>query len=160
MAIRYLKNVLLTTEYKPIKKQLKELLVTFRKPGVDAERKLTELHRILDQAEMAKNDCDRLYSLLYHLSERYGIESEVVQEDTVKKPGVIYLLKDHIDTCFNDAGQQVAPLSLCIESPGYRELPNIIALSGRFMAVLQEENKALEQAHFQLHPIPGKETTD
>ncbi len=61
------------------------------------------------------NDAQRLYDLLNHLFDEHGFDSRLFHEGEKTEPEIIYILKDHLEHCFEEGGEQIAPVSLLIE---------------------------------------------
>ena len=65
---------------------------------------------------------------------------------------MLYLLPEHIEDCFDEEGNQVAPISVLLESFKHNEIMGLVESAGAFKVGLVEVNEANQQAHYQLHP--------
>ena len=63
------------------------------------------------------------------------------------------MLQEHIEHGFNEAGEQVAPVSLFLESDKVCGLVEAIKQTGLFSAEMQQINEETQQGHILLHPI-------
>ncbi len=63
------------------------------------------------------------------------------------------MLGDHIKHCFDTDNQQIAPLSMLIQSESAPQLEAIIKQQGWFSSEMKELNEATFQAHIILHPL-------
>nr|WP_251080928.1 DUF2913 family protein [Motilimonas cestriensis] len=149
---KYLKGQLALPVYRPIKKDIKSLIAHGRRLNGDAEAELTKLHKITRQSTQ-ENDVDHLYSLLAKVEANHGIKSDLVHDDEhPKMADVLYLLPEHIEHCFDEEGNQIAPISVLLESLKHNEIMDLVEGSGSFKVGLVEVNEANHQAHYQLHP--------
>ncbi|WP_229381185.1 DUF2913 family protein [Shewanella psychropiezotolerans] len=152
--VRHLKPMLKDNRYRRVKSELRRLLATGRSAKGDLEAQLIDVKGLAHQVEQNASGAQRLFSLLEILRYEQGLDSRVVNETERRMPGLIYLLRDHIDNGFNDAGEQVAPVSLFLESDKIDGLVEAIDLTELFSAEMQQMNEDKQQAHILLHPIP------
>ncbi|WP_220783770.1 DUF2913 family protein, partial [Shewanella sairae] len=68
-------------------------------------------------------------------------------------PNVIYLLQEHVENGFIESGEQVAPVSLFLESDKVTTLVDFINGTGLFQAEMQQHNEDAKQGHIVLHPV-------
>lgn len=122
-----------------------------RQKGGNLERKLYELNDKAKQTKVA--GAEKLYSLLVFLYDQEGIESRLFDEQQQAEKGVLYMLEEHIELGFDADNNQVAPLSLLIESERAPELVPVISSHGCFIAEMKEWNAATNQAHILIHPV-------
>ncbi|QOI95889.1 DUF2913 family protein [Aeromonas salmonicida] len=150
---RWLKPKIKETGYKGVKGEIKRmLLVTKRKDG-DLESKLNELYSLAVKYDQNINDAQKLFDLLNLLHEQHQIDSRLFDESkSSTKDNMIYILRDHIEHCFTDSGEQVAPVSLLIRKTENIELTDIINATRLFHAELKEHDSESNQAHIVLHP--------
>ena len=147
-----MKAKLAQSEYQVAKKFLKTLLAECRRPNKNAEQELLKLYQIYHPLK-EQNDCDRLYALLSKMDSDHGIQSDLVQApEAAKLADVLYLLPEHIEHCFDDASNQIAPISVLIESDKHYEIMRLVSESSDFQVSLVEANDEVKQAHYQLHP--------
>ncbi|CCO48199.1 conserved hypothetical protein [Vibrio nigripulchritudo SOn1] len=122
-----------------------------RQKGGNLERKLYELNDKAKQTKVA--GAEKLYSLLVFLYDQEGIESRLFDEQQQAEKGVLYMLEDHIELGFDADNNQIAPLSLLIESERAPELVPVINSHGCFIAEMKEWNAITSQAHILIHPV-------
>nr|WP_285229735.1 DUF2913 family protein [Motilimonas eburnea] len=150
--IKFLKTRLAQSAYQPVKKSGRTLLAQCRRANANAEKELLTLYQTY-HPKSELNDCDRLYALLSKMDIEYGIQSDLVQDSEAPKVAdVLYLLPEHIEHCFDDASNQIAPISVLLESRKHREIMRLVEGAGAFKVGLVEENQQAKQAHYQLHP--------
>ena len=128
------------------------ILVGQRKDG-DLEAKLNELHSMSVDYQKKANDAQKLFDLLSILLSEHGFDSKIFDESAQAEPEVIYVLQDHLENCFDDSGQQIAPLSMLIESDRSLELIEFINATQLFSAELKESDSNNQQSHISLHPV-------
>ncbi|MCG9596426.1 DUF2913 family protein [Vibrio sp. Isolate25] len=117
LLIKYLKPKLKERQHTIIKKGIKLMINVARQKGGNLERKLYELNDKAKQTKVA--GAEKLYSLLVFLYEREGLESRLFDEQQQVEKGVLYMLEEHIELGFDADNNQIAPLSLLIESTLY-----------------------------------------
>lgn len=149
--VKFLKPMLNDKSLANIRKDLKLMIITTRHKGSNLEMKLYELHEKANHVVI--NGAERLYSLLTYLYDEKGIESKLFDENDEAQPEVLYMLADHIEHCFNANQQQVAPLSMLIQSQQAQELIDVINQHGWFHADMKEWEPEKGQAHIQLHTL-------
>ena len=118
----------------------------------DLEAKLVELRKLHQRHEKKLTDAQKLFDLLDILRSEQGLESRFINEDETRVPGFIYMLQEHVEHGFNEAGEQVAPVSLFLESDKVCGLVEAIESTGLFGAELQQLNQDKLQGHILLHP--------
>lgn len=151
LLIKYLKPKLKERQHTMIKKDIKLMINVARQKGGNLERKLYELNDKVKQTKVA--GAEKLYSLLVFLYDQEGIESRLFDEQQQAEKGVLYMLEEHIELGFDADNNQVAPLSLLIESERAPELVPVINSHGCFIAEMKEWNAATNQAHILIHPV-------
>lgn len=124
------------------------LSVARRKTG-NLEARLNELNKQANQTLSAGTD--RLFNLLSHL-QSLGFESQLFEQGSTAEADVLYMLEEQIEHGFDDGHQQVAPLSMLIQSERAQELIDAINNHGMFIAEMQEWNVEKKQAHILIHP--------
>ncbi|HBC3964951.1 TPA: DUF2913 family protein [Vibrio parahaemolyticus] len=140
--IDFLKPKLKQSTYSPIKKNLKTICLMKDKFGSVENHLNGMLNEYLTKS--LKNDIDKLYSVLEQL-ETAGFETKLLEETQVEEIGVVYLDREHIDSCFDDTGQLTAPITLFIETDDI----------DKFLACLKEQ-KYFEFEPFQAVEKPNK----
>lgn len=128
------------------------LIVAKRKDG-NLEKKLIELYELACKYLQDTNDAQKLFDLLNLLQEQHQLPSRLFEESEDAENGVIYMLRDHIEHCFSEGGEQVAPVSLFIRYSDNSDLSTLINATGLFKAEVEEFDSKQHQAHIVLHPI-------
>lgn len=149
--VKYLKVKIKDRHLANIKKDIKLMLNVARTRNGNLELKLYQLNEKANNTQVA--GAERLYSLLSYLYDEHGIESRLFEEGNKPEPEVLYMLEDHMEHCFDTHNQQVAPLSMLIQSEAAPELAGIIKKQEWFSAEMKEWNEATYQAHIVLHPL-------
>ncbi|WP_305812826.1 DUF2913 family protein [Photobacterium leiognathi] len=151
---QYLKPKIKQPQHKSIKGDIKRMVIAGQKAGANLELKLEELRKMANDYKESINDAQRLYDLLNHLFDEHGFDSRLFHEGEKTEPEIIYILKDHLEHCFEEGGEQIAPVSLLIEfeqnTPDI--LINIINQTCLFCASLHEHNTETKQTHVHLNP--------
>jgi len=150
---KYLKPKLKQPEYKVIKGDIKRMVLAGQRKGGDLEAKLNELYTLSLDYQAKANDAQSLYDLLNILLDEHGFDSKMFDESVKAKPGVIYVLQEHLENCFEENGKQIAPVSMLIEYESVSLLIELINGTNLFFAELKEYNQNTKQAHIELHPI-------
>ena len=148
--VRYLKPKLKDKRLTNVKKDIKLMLITGRKNGSNLEMKLYGINEQAKKTDLAS--VEQLYSLLVYLDDNHGIQSCLHSEDEAIEEGVLYLLQEHIENCFNDEQRQVAPISMLIQSEQGPGLVDAIHAHGWFQAEVKEWNPDTAQTHLLVHP--------
>jgi hypothetical protein len=149
--LKYLKPKLGDKALSNIKKDIKLMIQTARSKGSNLEMKLYELNDKAKQTKIA--GAEKLYSLLVYLYDEERIESRLFEEGQATEPGILYLLEEHIEHCFDYDDSQIAPLSMLIQLERAPELIDVINRHGWFIAEMKEWNSDTSQAHLLLHPV-------
>ncbi|RWX52871.1 DUF2913 family protein [Photobacterium chitinilyticum] len=150
---KYLKPKIKQPCYKPIKGEIKRMVLAGQGIDGDLEAKLNELNIMALEHQSRTNDAQRLYDLLNILLKEHGFDSRLFDESAKAETEVIYVLQDHLVNCFEANGKQVAPVSLLIESERSESLIDYINESQLFLAELKETNVSTCQRHILLHPV-------
>ncbi|ARC95124.1 hypothetical protein B6A42_27325 (plasmid) [Vibrio coralliilyticus] len=148
--VKYLKSKAKDKHLANIKKDIKLMLNIARTRNGNLEMRLYQLNEKANKTQVA--GAERLYSLLTYLYDEHGIESRLFEEGSEPEPDILYMLGDHIEHCFDTDNQQIAPLSMLIQSESAPQLEAIIKQQGWFSAEMKEWNEATYQAHLVLHP--------
>ncbi|MCG9657235.1 DUF2913 family protein [Vibrio mediterranei] len=149
--LKYLKPKLNARSLSHIKKDVRLMIQTARHRQGDLERKLYQLN---DKANHTKLiGAEKLYSLLVYLYDTEGLESQLFEEGSQAKPGILYLVEEQIEHCFDSNQGQVAPRSMLIQLERAPELIDNINHHGYFIAEMKEWNTNTHQAHILLHPV-------
>ncbi|WP_070962747.1 DUF2913 family protein [Vibrio sonorensis] len=148
--VKFLKAKAKDKDLATIKKDIKLMLNIARTRNGNLELRLYQLNEKANNTQVA--GAEKLYSLLTYLYDEHGIESRLFEEGNEPEPEILYMLGDHIEHCFNTDNQQIAPLSMLIQSESAPQLEAIIKQQGWFSAEMKEWNEATYQAHLVLHP--------
>ncbi len=148
--VKYLKPKLNDKSLSNIRKDIKLMLNVARKRAGNLEMRLYQLNEQANLTQMA--GVEKLYSLLVYLHEEEGLESKLFEEGIKAEPDILYLLEGHIEHGFDQDNNQVAPVSILIESKRAPELLDVIHRFGWFVAEMKEWNPDKHQAHILLHP--------
>lgn len=112
------------------------------------------LHELNTQTSRTKLvGAEKLYHLLVHLYDEEGIESQLFEEGSQAEHGILYMLEEQIEHCFDHEHNQVAPLSMLIQLERAPELISSINTQGLFIAEMKEWNAKTHQAHLLVHPV-------
>ncbi|PTC03183.1 hypothetical protein C9980_19415 [Vibrio mediterranei] len=128
--IKYLKPKLNDKSLSNIKKDIKLMIKTARSKGGNLEMKLYEINEKAKHTKVA--GAEKLYSLLVYLYDKERIESRLFEENQTADPGVLYILEEHIEHCFDYDDSQVAPLSMLIQLERAPDLIDVIKISSSF----------------------------
>ena len=149
--VKYLKPKLKEKRLANIKKDLRLMVSAARKKNGNLEMKLYELNERAKAIKLV--GAEKIYSLLVYLRDEEGIESHLFEKGTIAEPGMLYLVEEHLDHCFNGEGEQVAAVSMLIQLERAPELIDAINKHGWFTAVMHEWNDTSYQAHIHIHPV-------
>ncbi|MGI2040210.1 DUF2913 family protein [Shewanella frigidimarina] len=152
--VRYLKPMIKDKRYQASKKEIRSLLALGRTEGCDLEAKLIELRNLSLRYDKNATDAQRLFNLLSIIENDLGFPSRFLScpSDTQRVPNMIYMLQEHAENGFIDSGEQVAPVSLFLESDHITKLVDLINDTGFFLAKMEQHNLATKQGHIVLHP--------
>lgn len=150
---KYLKPKLKQPCYKVIKGDIKRMILAGQRKDGDLEAKLNELYTMSLGYQGNLNDAQRLYDLLNILFNEHGFDSKMFDESAKAEPEIIYVLRDHLENCFEANGMQIAPVSMLVESERAISLIKIINETKLFLAKIKEFNENTRQFHIELHPI-------
>lgn len=148
--IDFLKPKIKQAQYSTIKKKLKTICLMKSKFGSIENH----LDSILSQyaAVADKNDVEKLYSLLESF-ESEGMTTKLIEETPVQEADVVYVDRAHIDHCFSDDNNQIAPISLFIHTDNLSAFLKCLTEQLYFKFELAQANQELMNYHYQLHPI-------
>ena len=151
--VRHLKPMLKDSRYRRVKSELRRLLSIGRSAKGDLEAKLIEVRGLTLCAEQNVTAAQKLFELLEILRYEQGLDSRFVNETERRVPGFIYMLQEHVEHGFNQAGEQVSPISLFLESDKISGLIGAIEQTGLFRTEMQQMNEEMKQGHILLHPV-------
>ncbi|WP_220783487.1 DUF2913 family protein [Shewanella sairae] len=152
--VRYLKPMIKDKRYQQGKKEIKSLISLGRVASCDLESKLVELHELSQRYDQYASEAKRLFDLLTRIESELGIPTKFlnVLGDSQTFPNTIYMLQEHVENGFIVSGEQVAPVSLFLESDKVTTLVDFINGTGLFKAEIQQHNEDAKQGHIVLHP--------
>ena len=153
MLVRYLKPMFKDGRYRRVKSELRTLLSIGRSVKGDLEAKLVEVRDLALRVEQNATAAQKLFELLEILRYEQGLDSRCVNETERRVPGFIYMLQEHVEHGFNQAGEQVFPVSLFLESDKVSGLVGVIEQTGLFRAEMQQMNEDKLEGHILLHPV-------
>ncbi|EJG1068394.1 DUF2913 family protein [Vibrio parahaemolyticus] len=148
--IDFLKPKLKQARYATIKKKLKTICLMKNKFGSIEKH----LNSILSQyaAVADRNDVEKLYCLL-ETFEKAGMETKLIEETPQQEADVVYLDRAHIDHCFSDDNNQIAPISLFIHTENLSAFLKCLTEQLYFKFELFQANEEHRNYHYQLHPL-------
>ena len=131
------------------------MILIGQRSGGNIESKLKELRQLAMEYKSKMNDAKNVYDLLAYLFDDHGFYSRLFDGNEAAEKEVIYIIKEHLENCFELDGQQIAPISLCIqfEKNTPEMLLTLINQTSLFIAELKEYNTTNQEAHILLHPI-------
>ena len=151
---RFLKPKIKDLRYKTTKGDIKRMVQIGQRPGGNIEAKLNELRKMAMEYKDKMNGAQHLYDLLNHLFDDHGFDSRLFDNNEITEKEVIYIIKDHLENCFEIDGKQIAPISLCIQFE--KNTPEILVAlinhTSLFIAEIKEYNTVKKQTHILLHP--------
>jgi len=153
--IRYFKPMIKNKRFKSCKKDIKKLLICARVLNSDLETEIIDLRGLSLRYNNNHADAKKLYSLLTLIQSEQGLSAIFLNDncDTKRVPNTMYMLQEHIENGFIDTGEQIAPVSLFLESNKVETLVDFINETGLFYAKTQQINNIIQQGHILLNPI-------
>lgn len=153
--ISYLKPMIKDKRYQPCKKDIKNLLLFARVVNSDLEAKLVELRDLSLRYASNATDAKQLFNLLTIIKREQGFPAFFLNgiSDPKRVPNTIYIVQEHVENGFIDTGEQVAPVSLFLESDKVETLVDFINETELFYAEIQQINNITQQGHILLNPI-------
>ncbi|QDO84136.1 DUF2913 family protein [Shewanella psychropiezotolerans] len=150
--VRYLKPKLKDNHYRQIKNELRSLLTIGRSAKGDLETKLLKVRKVYQGRDKRSTDVHKLFDLLKTLRCEQGLGNRLVNENNKSVPKFIYMLEENVAHGFNQAGEQIAPMSLFLESNKINSVIDVVERTGIFSAELQPLTEDTQQGHILLHP--------
>lgn len=152
--VRYLKPMMKDKQYQAAKNELRRLIGLGRKASCDLEATLVELRDLLLCTNKNATDAERLFNLLTLIESSLGLSTRFLDgiNDTQRLPDVIYMLQEHVENGFVESGEQIAAVSLFLESDKVVSLVDSINETGLFVAEMQQLSCDTKQGHIVLHP--------
>ncbi len=145
--VQYLKPFIKKDEYKPLRKDIKSLILLGRKKNDDVEKQLIKLRSLVDKFD---NDVEYFYGLLSQLEEELSLPSLLFNKEKPAQPHHIYILEEHIDQGFSAEGIQIAPLALVVNSSRWHKIEEQVDSYGHF--VIEVKDSTENKATIFLHP--------
>ena len=154
--VRYLKPMMKNKQYQVAKNELRSLIVLGRNVSCDLEAKLVELRDLSLRYDKNATDAKRLFDLLTIIERKLNYPTLFLDSisDAKRVPNIIYMVQEHVENGFIESGEQVAPVSLFLESDKILILVDMINETGLFQAEVQQLNPTVKQGHIVLHPMP------
>lgn len=149
--IDFLKPKLKQDRYSSIKKNLKTICLMKNKFG-SIEKHLDSILRQYESVS-SKNDVEKLYSLLESFESTGGLATKLIEETPQQEADVVYLDRAHIDHCFSDDNNQIAPISLFIHTENLNAFLKCLKEQLYFKFELYQASEENRNYHYQLHPI-------
>ena len=155
--VRYLKPMIKDKRYQGSKKEIRSLLALGRTASCDLEAKLIELHNISLRYDKNTTDAKGLFDLLTIIERELNIPTIFLDwiSDVKRGSNIIYMVQEHVENSFIESGEQVAPVSLFLESDHVTKLVDLINDTGLFLVKMEQHNLATKQGHIVLHPLPN-----
>lgn len=153
--LRYLKPLAKDKAYRGARKEIRSFLVLGKTRGCNLESKLIELHELSLRYDKNASDAHQLFDVLGQIEDRLGFPTRFINylnKGEQPQANTIYMLQEHIENGFVESGEQVAPVSLFLESSTVVSVQAFINESGLFLAELQQMNEGAKQGHIVLHP--------
>lgn len=152
--VRYLKPMIKDMPFKKAKKEIKNLISLGRVTSCDLEAKLVELYELSKRYDQKVTDARQLFNLLTLIDAELTLSTKFLNvlgnEQTL--PNTIYMLQEQVENGFVESGEQVAQVSLFLESELVTRLAEFINSTGLFQAEIQQHNAVAKQGHIVLHP--------
>ena len=123
--VRFLKLNLKNDKYKHAKIEIKRLLEVGRHKNGNLEDKLLEIYATIINWMKNATDAQKLFDFLERLRSNYKLDTRFIINNEKHKPMFVYILQSHVETCFDNRGVQVAPVSLFFQSQKAIELESI-----------------------------------
>ncbi|WP_077755551.1 DUF2913 family protein [Shewanella psychrophila] len=150
--VRYLKPKLKDEHYRQIKSEVRSMLSIGRSTKGDLETKLVEVRNLYQGRDKRLTDAHKLFDLLKILRCEQGLGNRLVNTNEKSVPEFIYMLEENVEQGFNQAGDQIAPVSLFLESNKINVVIEVVKRTGIFSAELQPLTTDTQQGHILLHP--------
>ena len=145
--IKFLKPLIKDTKYKPVRKDIKTLLIAGKKQKSNLEQQIIKLRSLVDNFN---RDVEKFYSLLSLIEEQTGLKSGLYHESNLSKYQ-IFISEKAIDSGFNNAGDQIAPISIIVHSDKWKNLIELTKEHGCFYLELTAEQA--NEAQLLLHKV-------
>ena len=145
--VQYLKPFIKNDEYRPLRKDIKTLIIGGRKNTANIEQQLIRLLSLVDTFD---NDVEHFYSLLSQLEDNLSLPSSIFDKDKPAQEHHIYVLGEHVDSAFTKEGLQVAPLALVVNSSRWQKIEAEVDQHGHFVTEVSDSTDM--KATIFLHP--------
>ena len=135
-------------------KDLQRLVAMGRLLSCVLESQLIEFRDLSLRYDKNAVDAKRLFDLLTIVERELNFPTLFLDciSDAKRAPDIIYMLQEHVENGFIESGEQVAPVSLFLESDKILTLVDMINETGVFQADIQLHNEDTKQGHIVLHP--------
>ncbi|WP_220783670.1 DUF2913 family protein, partial [Shewanella sairae] len=134
--VQFIKPTLKNKYYQSAKKDIRSLVLLGRNATCDLESKLVELRDLSLRYDKNASDAKQLFNLLSLIESELNLLARFLSILNGREPlpNVIYLLQEHVENGFIVSGEQVAPVSLFLESDKVTTLVDFINGTGLFLA--------------------------
>ena len=152
--VRYLKPMIKDKRYQQAKKEIRSLISLGRIASYDLESKIVGLYELSQRYDQQATKAKQLFDLLTFIEAELTLPTRFlnVRGNERKLPNTIYMLQEHIENGFTVSGEQVAPVSLFLESDKVIDVVDLVNATGLFLAEIQQHNVDEKQGHILLHP--------
>ncbi|MCT7947932.1 DUF2913 family protein [Shewanella septentrionalis] len=152
--VRYLKPMIKDKRYQQGKKEIRSLISLGRVASYDLESKIVGLYELSQHYDQQATKAKQLFDLLTCIETELALPTRFlnIADNGVKLPNTIYMLQEHIENGFTIAGEQVAPVSLFLESDKVIDVVDLVNATDLFLAEIQQHNVDEKQGHILLHP--------
>ncbi len=130
--------------YNLIKKDIK-VLINAKKLG-SIEKQLIGLYKPNIKNE---TDVERLFKLINQFDDN-GFTVELIDDKPEQKQDTVFILKSHIEYCFDDTDSLIEPLSLLLKTDKADNFEKILNSQNYFKYDLFQSNKENLNYHYQL----------
>ncbi|CCN86007.1 DUF2913 family protein [Vibrio nigripulchritudo] len=110
--VKYLKPRLRDPALSSVKKDIKSMIAIGRHSTGNLERKLYAIQDLA--AKALARPMDKLCSVLEHLQQHNGIDSQVFSQGKLPKPNVVYLMESDIETTVASVVSGSSPIPLLV----------------------------------------------
>ena len=131
--VKYLKPQLNKAEYKPLKKDIKSLLLLGKRRTANLEKQILRLRGLVNNFD---NDVEQFYALLSLLEDELKLPSSLQRNPKLKEQ--ICISEQCIDSGFDKLGCQISPLGITVYSTQWSKLDELVKRHGHFSLEIKE----------------------
>lgn len=147
LLVSWLKPKVKDSQYKLIKKELKEMLLAGKHPESQLEESLCELSKLSTDYKDKLTDMHRFYYLLECLRMDHSIHADLSDNLEYCRVDTIYAYQKDVEECFCD-NNQIKPLRMFVLSS---ELDNVIRLIGKSAVIETKGSNQYDISSFFLY---------